>query len=50
MSEIKLIKFKLNQNPLFAKKLDINETLFQIRKKLEEKLQQIVYLLSEMEQ
>ena len=38
MSEIKLIKFKLNQNPLFAKKLDINETLFQIRKKLEEKL------------
>ena len=38
MSEIKLIKFKLNQNPLIAKKLDINETLFQIRKKLEEKL------------
>ena len=34
MSEIKLIKFKLNQNPLFAKKLDINE----------------IYLLSEMEQ
>ena len=38
MSEVKLIKFKLNKEPLFAKKLDINETLFQVRKKLENKL------------
>ena len=38
MSEVKLIKFKLNKEPLFAKKLDINETLFQVRNKLENKL------------
>ena len=40
MSEVKLIKFKLNKTPLFAKKLDINETLFQVRKKLENKLEE----------
>ena len=38
MSETKMIKFRMNGKPLFAKKIDVNETLFQIRKKFENKL------------
>ena len=38
MAELKMVKFKINQSPLFAKKLDLNENLFQIRKKYEDKL------------
>ena len=33
-----MIKFRMNGKPLFAKKIDVNETLFQIRKKFENKL------------
>jgi len=33
-----MIKFKLNKNPLIAKKLDINMTLNEVRKKLGEKM------------
>ena len=38
MSRTQMIKFKLNNNPLFAKKLNLNDTLFEVRKKLENKL------------
>ena len=38
MSKAKMIKFKADDKPLFAKKLDLEETLFEIRKKLENKL------------
>ena len=38
MSKIQLIKFKVGNTPLFAKKLNANETLFNIRKKLGDKL------------
>jgi len=34
MSKAKMIKFKADNKPLFAKKLDLEETLFEIRKKL----------------
>ena len=38
MSKAKMIKFKADDKPLFAKKLDLEETLFEVRKKLENKL------------
>ena len=31
MTEIKMIKFKIEDTPFFVKKLDINETLSSIR-------------------
>ena len=38
MTEMKMVKFNLNQKPLFVKKLDTNLTLNEIRKKFESKL------------
>ena len=38
MSKAQMIKFRINEKPLFAKKFDLNETLFEVRKKLENKL------------
>ena len=38
MTEIKMIKFKIEDTPLFIKKLDINETLSSIRNKYRNKL------------
>ena len=37
MTEMKMVKFNINQKPLFVKKIDINQTLSEIRKKFESK-------------